>query len=425
MLLVELEIVRAAFVAKRRSDGTRLKDRSSTGSTEEPARMWPHQNGSPTIKQQHMAALPEENKEEAKEDGVGKHERMKQKQKLKSPSAVKEMEYVGPDTSSLSAFLLSLLSFSEPSTPFNDETADGSDSEEKTSTSSSQSKGELQGSHEFDPVGTSFIVEPRKLEKGDEYFPSTSGGDDLDSDWQVISDKDLVMNAKEIVTYPRYFDPPTVQAMQQVAVRPQPQPQPKPLKLPEMSEVSSLLSVDLRNAIYPFLPTLAKGRQWVLLYSTMKHGISLRTLYRKAGLIPGPCLLVAGDRLGAIFGGLLLSPKPTPKKKYQGTNDSFVFTNVGGVPKVFRPTGSNRYYALCTNDAIAFGGGGHFALHLDSELLYGSSAACETYGNSGLATTEDFVVKNVELWGFAHTSRYVPFHASFKEPEIAHGIYSW
>jgi hypothetical protein len=29
--------------------------------------------------------------------------------------------------------------------------------------------------------------------------------------------------------------------------------------------------------------------------------------------------------------------------------------------------------------------------------LYGSSAACETFGNLGLASTEDFVVKNVEV----------------------------
>lgn len=351
--------------------------------------------------------------EEAKGYVTGKHEQRKEKRKRKKACAMKENseeEYVGPDTSSLTAFLTSLLSLSEPSATYKDEkAADGSDSEEDTSASSSQCKSE----QEFEQ-GKLFVPEPGGVEKGDqEDLASTSGGDDLDADWQIVSEKDLINS--------RYFDCPKVQVMQQ-----QDEPaQPKPLKLPEMSEVSSLLPADLRRVIYPSLPTLAKGRQWVLLYSTLRHGISLRTLYRKAGLVPGPCLLVVGERLGAVFGGLLSSPKPTPKKKYQGTNDSFVFTNVGGSPQVFRPTGANRYYVLCTNDAIAFGGGGHFALHLDSELLYGSSAACETYGNLGLATTEDFVVKNVELWGFAHTSRYVPFHAAFKEPEIVRGIYSW
>lgn len=34
--------------------------------------------------------------------------------------------------------------------------------------------------------------------------------------------------------------------------------------------------------------------------------------------------------------------------------------------------------------------------------LYGSSAACETYGNAGLATTDDFVLKDVEVTSHAH-----------------------
>ncbi|CAM6093346.1 unnamed protein product [Calypogeia fissa] len=351
--------------------------------------------------------------EEAKGYIVGKHEQRKERRKRKKSRVVKDIseeEYVGPDTSSLTAFLASLLSLSEPTTTNNhDKAADGSDSEEDTSASSSLHKSE----QEFQQ-GKLFVAEPIGVDKlVQEDFPSTSGGDDLDADWQIVSEKDLINS--------RYFDCPKVQVMQQQ----DDPPQAPPVKLPDMSDVSALLPTDLRRVIYSSLPTLAKGRQWVLLYSTLRHGISLRTLYRKAGLIPGPCLLVAGDRLGAVFGGLLSSPKPTPKKKYQGTNDSFVFTNVGGSPQIFGPTGANRYYVLCTNDALAFGGGGHFALHLDSELLYGSSAACETYGNLGLATTEDFVVKDVELWGFAHTSRYVPFHASFKEPEIVRGIYSW
>jgi hypothetical protein len=52
----------------------------------------------------------------------------------------------------------------------------------------------------------------------------------------------------------------------------------------------------------------------------------------------------------------------------QGTSESFVFTNVTGHPYIFRPTGLNRYFVLCTTEALAFGGGGHFALHIDAEL---------------------------------------------------------
>lgn len=141
--------------------------------------------------------------------------------------------------------------------------------------------------------------------------------------------------------------------------------------------------------------------------STLKHGISLRTLLRRSVSLPGPCLLIVGDMQGAVFGGLLESPlNPTAKRKYQGTNHTFVFTTIYGEPRLFRATGANRYYYLCLNDALAFGGGGNFALCLDEDLLRGTSGPCETFGNLCLAHNPEFELKNVELWGFTHSSRY-------------------
>lgn len=105
-----------------------------------------------------------------------------------------------------------------------------------------------------------------------------------------------------------------------------------------------------------------------------------------------------------MFGGLLNGPlRPTEKRKYQGTNQTFVFTTIYGEPRLFRPTGANRYYYLCLNDALAFGGGGSFALCLDEDLLHGTSGSCQTFGNSCLAHSPDFELKNVELWGFTHS----------------------
>lgn len=142
--------------------------------------------------------------------------------------------------------------------------------------------------------------------------------------------------------------------------------------------------------------------------STVKHGISLRTLVRKSADLSGPCLLITGDKQGAVFGGLLECPlNPTPKRKYQGTNQTFVFTTKYGEPRLFRPTGANRYFYLCLNDLLALGGGGNFALCLDEDLLTGSSGPCETFGNLCLAHSQEFQLKNVELWGFAHASRYL------------------
>ncbi|KAJ8547186.1 hypothetical protein K7X08_010772 [Anisodus acutangulus] len=171
-------------------------------------------------------------------------------------------------------------------------------------------------------------------------------------------------------------------------------------------------SVFITPHLYDFfqssLPNIVKGCQWVLLYSTARHGISLRTLIQKSADISGPCLLITGDKKGAVFGGLLEAPlRPTAKRKYQGTNQTFVFTTLYGEPRLFRPTGANRFFFLCLNDILALGGGRNFALRLDGELLSGSSGPCETFGNSFLAHNQEFELKNVELWGFAHASRYL------------------
>ncbi|KAK9271838.1 hypothetical protein L1049_002203 [Liquidambar formosana] len=178
--------------------------------------------------------------------------------------------------------------------------------------------------------------------------------------------------------------------------------------LPDISEPSLLLSEKTRTALYLALPALVQGRKWVLLYSTWRHGISLSTLYRRSMLWPGLSLLVVGDCKGAVFGGLVEAPlRPTSRRKYQGSNDTFVFTNTPGHPVIFRPTaGANRYYTLCSTDFLALGGGGHFALYMDGDLLNGSSSVSETYGNSCLAHSEDFQVKEVELWGFVYASKY-------------------
>lgn len=175
-----------------------------------------------------------------------------------------------------------------------------------------------------------------------------------------------------------------------------------------LSEESSLISADLYEFLLLCLPNIVKGCQWVLLYSTVKHGISLRTLIRRSADIPGPSFLIVGDKQGSVFGGLLECPlQPTPKRKYQGTNKTFVFTTRYGEPRLFRPTGANRYYCMCMNDLLGLGGGGNMALCLDGDLLTGTSGPCETFGNSCLAHSQEFELKNVELWGFAHSSRYL------------------
>ncbi|KAG2406789.1 uncharacterized protein HKW66_Vig0060460 [Vigna angularis] len=149
--------------------------------------------------------------------------------------------------------------------------------------------------------------------------------------------------------------------------------------LPEISEPSVLLSDSMRNVLYVSLPPLIHGRKWLLLYSTWRHGISLSTLYRRSMIWPGLSLLVQ--------------------------------------------LRVNRYFTLCNTDYLAIGGGGHFALYLDGDLLNGSSSVSETYGNPCLANSEDFEVKEVELWGFVYASKYEEVLAMSRTE--APGICQW
>ncbi|CAF1958953.1 unnamed protein product [Brassica oleracea var. botrytis] len=132
--------------------------------------------------------------------------------------------------------------------------------------------------------------------------------------------------------------------------------------------------------------------------STLKHGISLRTLLRRSADLPGPCLLVC--LLACLFDTFL-------RQSYGSSPCTFLmipkqlnlFINLGA--------GANRYYYMCMNELLAFGGGGSFALCLDEDLLKATSGPSETFGNECLASSTEFELKNVELWGFAHASQYL------------------
>ncbi|URD84128.1 TLDc [Musa troglodytarum] len=164
-----------------------------------------------------------------------------------------------------------------------------------------------------------------------------------------------------------------------------------------LTEKSTFMSADLFEFFQSCLPNIVKGCQWVLLYRAA-HGnmgyrfehffVTVRTIQDH----------IVGDMQGAVFGGLLDSPlKPTAKRNYQGTSQTFVFTTTYGEPRLFRATGTNRFYYLCLDDMLAFGGGGHFALSLDEDLLHGTSGPCETFGSLCLAHNPEFELKNVEI----------------------------
>ncbi|GAQ85194.1 hypothetical protein KFL_002230150 [Klebsormidium nitens] len=240
-----------------------------------------------------------------------------------------------------------------------------------------------------------------------------------ETDWQVVNEKDVpsgtgFWHPSEIGARSHHHMPGKIKTVAQLVIPSKVVPRsdiepPKksPLrKPPELSEPSVMLTEGTRSLLCTALPALAMGRQWVLLYSTERHGISLHTLYRNSTNDGGATLLVVQDSHGAIFGGFSSQPyNPSVRHKYQGGNDSFVFSEKNGEATLYRSTGENRYFLLCTNEGLAFGGGDHFALRIDEELLHGSSGPCATFGSPCLAHSEEFDIRYVEVWGFAHVRR--------------------
>ncbi|CAM0944098.1 unnamed protein product [Alopecurus aequalis] len=287
----------------------------------------------------------------------------------------------GPDTSSFRAFMISFLS---PSSSFN------------ASMEIVPEQSEEVGYPTLTPVGKANKGRTGLLSRGKHSIGKIINKAARISGYKQNPEPKV---SKEVVNHPELAAP--------VLKLEEPEEVHSLNNLPVMSEPSVLLSEMMRSVLYSSLPILAQGRSWVLLYSTWRHGISLSTLYRRSKLCPGFSLLVVGDKKGAVFGGLVEAPlQPTSSKKYQGTNNSFVFTSLHSDPAIYRPTGANKYFTVCSADYLALGGGSHFALYLDSDLLSGSSANSETFNNQCLSHSPDFAVKDVELWGFVYPSKY-------------------
>jgi len=65
---------------------------------------------------------------------------------------------------------------------------------------------------------------------------------------------------------------------------------------------------------------------------------------------------------------------------------------------------SNSFFQLATREAIAVGGGDHFALWLDDALRHGTSRHCDTFNSPCLASAEQFRCNEVEVWSFVEGS---------------------
>ncbi|XP_067111521.1 oxidation resistance protein 1b isoform X1 [Osmerus mordax] len=168
---------------------------------------------------------------------------------------------------------------------------------------------------------------------------------------------------------------------------------------PSLNEPSDLLQPEHIEKLAKNLPPRTIGYPWTLAFSSSKHGMSIKSLYRTMRGQDTPVLMVIKDSDGQLFGALASEPFKVSDSFY-GTGETFLFTFCPEF-EVFKWTGDNMFFLKGDVDSLAFGGGGgEFGLWLDGDLYHGRSNPCKTFGNPRLSQKEDFVLQDIEIWAF-------------------------
>jgi len=105
-----------------------------------------------------------------------------------------------------------------------------------------------------------------------------------------------------------------------------------------------------------------------------------------------------------VFGGLITEQiKFHDRDKYYGNGTMGVWSFNTGEAKYYPWSFQNSYFLLSCSDFIAFGGGGDFAIYMDSDLNKGTSGPCDTFKSPSLSylrSTNDtsFICVSCELY---------------------------
>lgn len=171
--------------------------------------------------------------------------------------------------------------------------------------------------------------------------------------------------------------------------------------LPELLSTSAIIDHSILMSLSWYLPTQAVGKNMKLCFSTLIHGVSLRSLLRLSQINDGPSILVIKDNYGTIFGAILSDPLK-PSNCFYGSGECVLFSNkFEKSTKIYTWTGQDDYFIKGCNSFIAIGGGGgKFGLWIDEDLCHGSTSQCVTFNNEPLTNSRDFVCKVVEVWFF-------------------------
>ncbi|EER20705.1 Oxidation resistance protein, putative [Perkinsus marinus ATCC 50983] len=147
------------------------------------------------------------------------------------------------------------------------------------------------------------------------------------------------------------------------------------------------------------------SRQWTLSYSPKVHGISLEYFYRHMERMPCPSILLIKDTEGTVFGALCMA-QWRKSGKFCGNGESWVFTfGKHGYEKgsitVYPWSSKNEFFQYGDERRLVIGGGGksgQSAICIYDSWLRGSTGNCLTYNSAPLASSEDFIIQDVEVW---------------------------
>jgi len=183
-----------------------------------------------------------------------------------------------------------------------------------------------------------------------------------------------------------------------------------------LAEGDLMLNPSLARCLMEHLPLrfrlavgASAGPEWTLRYTAKAHGISMATLYRNLSGFQGTILLLRDDE-DYIFGGF--APDAwEPSGKFYGSGEAFVFT-FGCIAsgsdlqvRAYPWTSHNTWCMYADMQVLAMGGGeGHHAVALESDLLHGFSSPTPTFGNPVLASKEEFILRDIEIWSLEETS---------------------
>lgn len=170
-----------------------------------------------------------------------------------------------------------------------------------------------------------------------------------------------------------------------------------PEYIPKLVEDSDVLTNEHFLQILDYIPPSLKLRNWRLIYSNIKHGTSLTTLFYRCEDI-GPNILVLQDFKGWVFGAFCSSSWVRTQSFY-GKGESFLFS-FGNTKKIrsFPWTGKNYHFQFADSDGIVVGAGDRFGLFVKKDLLAGTSHCCDTFENDVLSEGHDFEIRFIEIW---------------------------